>query len=78
MLLIDHINNSGRIILFYISTKESTLNGIFKNVKTFKDQCLIDNLEIVVVIIYDGMNKLCTNTDEEMVDIDEDMLEYFM
>ncbi|EAR99425.3 chitin synthase (macronuclear) [Tetrahymena thermophila SB210] len=57
---------------------ESTLNGIFKNVKTFKEECLVDNLEIVVVIIYDGMNKLCTTTQEELVDIDEDMLEYFI
>ncbi|KAL4456936.1 hypothetical protein ABPG74_014574 [Tetrahymena malaccensis] len=57
---------------------ESTLNGIFKNVKTFKEECLIDNLEIVVVIIYDGMNKLCTTTQEEIIDIDEDMLEYFI
>lgn len=49
--------------------------GIFKNARTFKEKCLTDNLEI---IIYNGMNKLCANTEDQIIDIDEDMLEYFM
>ncbi|KAL4487126.1 hypothetical protein ABPG72_001578 [Tetrahymena utriculariae] len=51
---------------------ESSLDGILRNMKHFKKNLGIQNEEIVVVVIYDGIDKINNEKDP-----DDNMIEYF-
>lgn len=51
---------------------EETLDGIVSNIATFKDECNISNNEILVIVVYDGIDRMNASKDS-----DDSMLDYF-
>lgn len=51
---------------------EETLDGIVSNISTFKKECNISNNEILVIVLYDGIDRINASKDSE-----DSMLEYF-
>ncbi|KAL4456937.1 hypothetical protein ABPG74_014575 [Tetrahymena malaccensis] len=51
---------------------EETLDGIVSNISTFKQECNISNNEILVIVVYDGIDRMNSSKDS-----DDSMLDYF-
>ncbi|EAR99426.2 chitin synthase (macronuclear) [Tetrahymena thermophila SB210] len=51
---------------------EETLDGIVSNISTFKEECNISNNEILVIVVYDGIDRMNASKDS-----DDSMLDYF-